>query len=442
MVSQSINYQKLDSYVKAFFIYELAEHGVDVHTTLDGTTLRISKDEGYKYCIKNLWKRKLREESGISKKIIEMLDYSDNNLLDYRNGDNLKKLITSENSNGIEDALFSLYYGDDDKTAFSRIVQLVGNLFDVLGFLFFLKDPKTYMPIRSEKFDNCFRTLDLESKLSGHCSWEKYQEYNQWIRCIRDYLVTNLNPSITLLDAHSFVWILPILSQYATGSIRFIKHYQYGIGSIIGFERDLVSIRFQDRTALFQTSTLFNSDKMELLHVDIYSGEILFTKASDVALEKNDQADDKLKRIINSKELNYHGGEARYRGGKIPARNENSKNNVSCPVRDPRTSFNALSIAGFRCEINPDHTTFISRATGHPYMESHHLVPMAYQKCYHYSIDREENIVCLCSNCHNNIHYGADAITIVEKLYNARKEHLKSIGVEITLEQLKKLYEL
>ena len=53
-----------------------------------------------------------------------------------------------------------------------------------------------------------------------------------------------------------------------------------------------------------------------------------------------------------------------------------------------------------------------------------------------------ENIVSLCSNCHNLLHYGrfTDKEPILEKLYKDRKEALKKVGLEITLEQLKEYY--
>ena len=54
-----------------------------------------------------------------------------------------------------------------------------------------------------------------------------------------------------------------------------------------------------------------------------------------------------------------------------------------------------------------------------------------------------ENIVSLCSHCHNLLHYGRleDKKPILEKLYNERKEALSSVGLEITFEKLLEYYE-
>lgn len=35
--------------------------------------------------------------------------------------------------------------------------------------------------------------------------------------------------------------------------------------------------------------------------------------------------------------------------------------------------------AGWRCEINPKHETFIAESNDKPYVEAHHLIPMAVQ---------------------------------------------------------------
>ena len=73
-------------------------------------------------------------------------------------------------------------------------------------------------------------------------------------------------------------------------------------------------------------------------------------------------------------------------------------------------------------------------------MEPHHLIPMSFSDRFENSLDNEANIVSLCSNCHNEIHYGKDAYKLIEKLYNQRKNVLSQAGIEITLEELIKAY--
>lgn len=65
-----------------------------------------------------------------------------------------------------------------------------------------------------------------------------------------------------------------------------------------------------------------------------------------------------------------------------------------------------IETAGYLCEINVDHQTFIAAANNRPYMEGHHAVPMKKQALFQNSLDVYANIVCLCPICHRQLHYG------------------------------------
>ena len=71
----------------------------------------------------------------------------------------------------------------------------------------------------------------------------------------------------------------------------------------------------------------------------------------------------------------------------------------------------------------------------------HHLIPLsAYRDFPGIDLDREENIISLCSNCHNILHYGASYEAMLNDLYNQRKELLQKIGVTISFKQLLSYY--
>lgn len=108
--------------------------------------------------------------------------------------------------------------------------------------------------------------------------------------------------------------------------------------------------------------------------------------------------------------------------------------------RNPQTAENALLYANDTCEINPNHPSFLRRNSDRPYMEAHHLVPLSCFEQFDTSLDVEANIVCLCSNCHREIHYGKYAEFLIRKLYRARKKHLQKAGISITLAQLLQMY--
>lgn len=101
----------------------------------------------------------------------------------------------------------------------------------------------------------------------------------------------------------------------------------------------------------------------------------------------------------------------------------------------------ALAKAHYLCECNANHLTFKRKNCNINYTEPHHLIPLHAAKDYpEIDLDREQNIVSLCSTCHNWLHYGNDVDSILRPLYNDRKELLKAIGAEITYEQLRSYY--
>ena len=112
------------------------------------------------------------------------------------------------------------------------------------------------------------------------------------------------------------------------------------------------------------------------------------------------------------------------------------------PKRDPQIAANALSNAKYKCEYDSTDKTFLRKKSGKPYTEPHHLIPISRYKDFSYSVDVEENIVSLCSHCHNLLHYGreVDKEPLLRKLYNDRRAMLKSAGLELTFEQLKLYY--
>lgn len=58
------------------------------------------------------------------------------------------------------------------------------------------------------------------------------------------------------------------------------------------------------------------------------------------------------------------------------------------------------------------------------YTEPHHLIPMAYSDKFESSLDVEENIVSLCSNFHNQLHYGNGFELLLENSYNKKERIL------------------
>ncbi|MCH4983831.1 HNH endonuclease [Macrococcoides goetzii] len=100
--------------------------------------------------------------------------------------------------------------------------------------------------------------------------------------------------------------------------------------------------------------------------------------------------------------------------------------------------------ANYVCEYDNKHVTFENNYDNKPYIEAHHLIPMAAQGLFKYNIDFADNIICLCPNCHRRIHYGvkSDKIEMVQKFYKDRHEKIESFKVEIKYNDLKLFYNI
>lgn len=116
-------------------------------------------------------------------------------------------------------------------------------------------------------------------------------------------------------------------------------------------------------------------------------------------------------------------------------------------AKNNRISKSALIEAKYTCVINQSHKTFIT-TNGTPYMEGHHLIPCTvsnselFMDKYHKNIDCVENIVCLCPNCHREVHCGEwnSKSQKIRKMFTKQKEKLVKAGLLIDEEELLNLY--
>jgi len=110
--------------------------------------------------------------------------------------------------------------------------------------------------------------------------------------------------------------------------------------------------------------------------------------------------------------------------------------------RNPNVAAAALKHANFKCEIDPQHQTFISNSKGNPYVEAHHLIPFGSQGGFPFSLDVTANIVALCPLCHRRLHHGkkVDKVKDLKTLLAKRKTKLLEKQLKISPAELVRLY--
>ena len=102
----------------------------------------------------------------------------------------------------------------------------------------------------------------------------------------------------------------------------------------------------------------------------------------------------------------------------------------------------AIKAAQYKCQEDASHWTCESGATGKPYLEPHHLVPMSLQPEFKNSLDCVANLVVLCPTCHRAIHYG-DLTTkrgMLAKFFKSHVGNLAKSGIDIELPFLLEKY--
>ncbi len=186
--------------------------------------LFLENEEGYKVDVAQKAKIRLRSdkwnESWIVSKdihdcVLKAISCMEHNLVDHHQVTGFRNRFNQKHENFTPDAekvLFDIYCGNNDEAAFKRAIETFGAKYDLISYLFFIKDPEKYLPIRSRNFDQGFQRLGINYKTEGSCSWENYCGFlsimNEIQAAMNMILPLRENEPVRLIDAHSFVWIV------------------------------------------------------------------------------------------------------------------------------------------------------------------------------------------------------------------------------------------
>ncbi len=202
---------------------------------------------------------------------------------------------------------------------------------------------------------------------------------------------------------------------------------------------------YKDSEGKYQiNSTVLDDYKDMFSAMTIYNKqpEVVYTTVEEVEPgdAKTDQDDDYKKRISRTVGYDVDSEYFQKQNRRKPKQSitKSGRRTYSTNARIAKT---ALEIAGYKCEHIKEHQTFMNKA-GKPFMEMHHLIPMAAQEDFENNLDCVENIVSLCPNCHSGIHYGNDECreSYLKCLHVKRADELKEAGIFIDFDKLFEKY--
>jgi hypothetical protein len=200
---------------------------------------------------------------------------------------------------------------------------------------------------------------------------------------------------------------------------------------------------------------LYNIQRFDVNLIDEPQNETVreefFTKRDKQIIEsessENEKDDNYIDKIDSINECNVNTDVAKNAAKIAPI--QDYKDSISKKYkRNPLLGRIAIQNAYYRCENNPYHETFKSAKTHKNFMEAHHLVPVKYQQQiwqkYNINVDCTENIVSLCPTCHRAFHNGTKEVKaqLIENIYKQIIPRYKSINFDISLDEIKSLYNL
>lgn len=152
-------------------------------------------------------------------------------------------------------------------------------------------------------------------------------------------------------------------------------------------------------------------DQMDVLHDAIK--EILSSKQDDSELV-GEISDDNFSFVDFTKEVNKY------------------TTDESLP-RNPNFRELALIRENYTCELCKTQQTFTDK-NNYEYFEGHHLIMynLSAQKRFKYCLDHPNNIICLCPNCHREIHHSSDERTkeLIVKLFTKHNNLLTEYDIK------------
>ena len=137
------------------------------------------------------------------------------NLVNKHQQITFKNIIASESRDTqlkVGRVLYNIYKSKgeiEERHAFDDAVAVFGGKYDTIAYLFFIKDSSRFLPVSTRHFEKSLKSVGINFKLSGQCSWDNYIGFIEIVRDIQDVMIQMLpDVEIRLIDAHSFLWVI------------------------------------------------------------------------------------------------------------------------------------------------------------------------------------------------------------------------------------------
>ena len=171
-----------------------------------------------------------------------------------------------------------MYHEHNEAGCFERICDLFGRKYDLVSYLYFILEPNKYLPLRPSIFDNIFRKLDIDLKMTGNCSWDNYQAFIQLVSDVKDIMREYYKTDdIDLIDAHSFLWSLNYDEAKEIKNDGYnhlpkepdidsvVSHKDFGEGTIIKINEENVYVEFDIGVRIFPYPKAFEKEYLVLI---------------------------------------------------------------------------------------------------------------------------------------------------------------------------------
>lgn len=210
--------KKADEFSKYIHDKDKSDNKIDFSNSKSILAEELYKEELFKRSQRalsiNSWDKTWIGSGKLFAKLLPVVLDKDNNLINnFNNKTNFNDHFRKGNDKydpRSERVVFDIFKGENERQAFEDAKAVFGKKYPTIGYLFFLKDDTRFLPISPENFERSFRELNIKIKLQNNCTWENYNQFIQIIDCIRKLMpsLMDLEHKPTLLEAHSFVWII------------------------------------------------------------------------------------------------------------------------------------------------------------------------------------------------------------------------------------------